>query len=282
MSAVELSSATKAYGSRVVVREVSFSLAAGEIVALLGHNGAGKTTLMKMMLGLTPVTAGRIRVLGHAPASAPAAIRRTLGFLPENVAFDPAMTGAEMLAFYATLKRRPAAEARALLDQVGLAEAASRRIGTYSKGMRQRLGLAQALLGDPKLLLLDEPTGGLDPELRQAFYAILAERARAGTAVMLSSHLLTELEERTGRILIMDRGNLVAAGTLDELRNRAGLPLRLRAVLADGTNAEAAVSSADKMARIREWANNPDIRDIHIEAPSLDDLYAHYTGGPLQ
>lgn len=277
--AVDLSSVTKIYGGNPAVREVSFRLAPGERVALLGHNGAGKTTLMKMMLGLTPVTDGQIRVLGHAPDAMPAQVRRNLGFLPENVAFDPAMTGREMLAFYGGLKMRPPAEAKALLEQVGLAEAAGRRIGTYSKGMRQRLGLAQALLGAPRLLLLDEPTSGLDPELRQVFYAILAQRAHDGAAVLLSSHLLTELEERTDRVLIMDRGRLAAAGTLGELRVRAGLPVKLRAVLADGTITEEEVAPASKMDQLRRWAARADLRDLHVEAPGLDDLYAHYTSG---
>lgn len=274
----ELSQVSKAYGRRTVVREVSFVLAAGERVALLGHNGAGKTTLMKMMLGLTPASGGKVRVLGHDPASEPAGVRRALGFLPENVSFDPAMTGREMLAFYARLKHRPAGEAAALLEQVGLAEAAGRRVGAYSKGMRQRLGLAQALLGSPRLLLLDEPTTGLDPELRQAFYAILAERARGGAAVMLSSHLLTELEERTDRILIMDRGRLVAAGTLDDLRAQAGQPVRLRAVLAGGAVEDIACSAHDKMAHLRALAARPEVADIQIELPTLDAVYAHYTG----
>lgn len=274
----ELSGVSKRYGRRTVVAEVSFALAPGERVALLGHNGAGKTTLMKMMLGLTPPSGGLVRVLGHDPAREPAGIRRALGFLPENVSFDPAMSGRAMLAFYARLKRRPAAEVDTLLRAVGLAEAAGRRVGAYSKGMRQRLGLAQALLGDPRLLLLDEPTSGLDPELRQAFYAILAERARTGTAVLLSSHLLTELEERTDRILIMDRGRLVASGTLDELRARTGRPVVLRALRSDGRDEVVTCPPTDKMARLRELVARPEIADVQIELPTLDDLYAHYTG----
>jgi Cu-processing system ATP-binding protein len=274
-----LTDITKSYGGRAVVRQVSFALAEGERVALLGHNGAGKTTLMKMMLGLTPVTDGMVRVLGHDPATAPAGIRRSLGFLPENVAFDPAMTGREMLAFYAGLKHRPAKEAAALLQQVGLAEAAGRRVATYSKGMRQRLGLAQALLGSPRLLLLDEPTSGLDPELRAVFYAILADRAAAGAAVMLSSHLLTELEERTDRILIMDRGRLKASGSLEQLRLHAGLPVRLRGRRADGRSVEIACLPAEKMARLRELTAQADLVDVVIDMPGLGDIYAHYTGG---
>ncbi|MGE5476349.1 MAG: ABC transporter ATP-binding protein [Bacteroidales bacterium] len=276
---LELAEVDKAYGARSVVRRVSFELGRGERVALLGHNGAGKTTLMKMMLGLTPASGGTIRVLGHDPAHVPVALRRLVGFLPENVAFDAALSGRDMLAFFASLKRRPDAEVDRLLDLVGLAAAAGRRIATYSKGMRQRLGLAQALLGNPRLLLLDEPTSGLDPELRAVFYAILAERAAQGAAVLLSSHLLTELEERTDRILVMDRGRLVASGTLEQLRVVAALPLRLRGILADGGVVELACAAADKMAHLRALAARADVVDVTIEAPGLAELYAHFTGG---
>ncbi len=277
--AAELAGVSKTYGVRTVVREVGFHLAPGERVALLGHNGAGKTTLMKMMLGLAPASGGHLRVLGHDPRRMPATTRRSLGFLPENVAFDPALSGRDVLGFFADLKRRPRAEPGRLLERVGLGEAAGRRVGTYSKGMRQRLGLAQALLGNPRLLLLDEPTTGLDPELRAVFYAILAERAAEGAAVLLSSHLLTELEERTDRVLIMDRGRLVAAGTLDDLRVQAGLPLRLRGTLADGGVIEETCGSSDKMARLRALLARADVVDVDILTPGLAELYAHFTGG---
>lgn len=270
-----LSSVTKAYGPRIVVRDVSFAVTPGERVALLGHNGAGKTTLMKMMLGLTDISSGEIRVFGHSPATLPAGLRRTIGFLPENVAFDPAMTGREMLGFYAGLKHRPGKEVAALLEQIGLSDAARRRIGTYSKGMRQRLGLAQCLLGAPRLLLLDEPTSGLDPELRQSFYAILAARAEAGAAVLLSSHLLTELEERTDRILIMDRGRLIASGSLEQLRRQAGCPVLIRATLADGAIIDRLCLPEHKLDVLRSLLARDDLRDVAVELPSLDAIYAH-------
>lgn len=276
---VELEAVGKRYGARAVVTDVSFALAGGERVALLGHNGAGKTTLMKIMLGLAPATSGTVRVLGHDPLTVPAHVRRALGFLPENVAFDPAISGRDTLAFFATLKRRPMGEVGELLALVGLGDAAGRRVGTYSKGMRQRLGLAQALLGSPRLLLLDEPTNGLDPEVRALFYAILAERAAGGAAVLLSSHLLTELEERTDRVLVMDRGRLVAAGTLEQLRAQTGLHLRLRGLRADGSVIEETCTAADKMARLRALAARADVVDIAIETPGLAQLYAHFTGG---
>ncbi len=277
MTAVAVEAAVKRFGGHAAVDGVSLRLEAGQRLALLGHNGAGKTTLMKLLLGLLRADGGTVSVLGGAPGRSEA--RRAVGFLPENVAFHDAMTGWEMITFYARLKRRPRDEAAALLRDVGLEAAAKRRVGTYSKGMRQRLGLAQALLGAPRLLLLDEPTTGLDPELRQAFYEIIRARAAAGCAVILSSHLLTELEERTDRIAIMDRGRVVAHGTLDQLRAAAGLPVVFRLALADGRSERVRAPVADKMATLRRLAADDAVRDIEVEPPSLDAVYAHFTEG---
>ncbi|MDU6141440.1 ABC transporter ATP-binding protein, partial [Bradyrhizobium sp.] len=146
---IHIADVIKHYNKVEAVRGVSFDLAAGEMVALIGHNGAGKTTLMKMMLGLIRPTRGTIAVLGENPAAGEFSSRRQLGYLPENVAFDAALSGRETQTFYARLKREPVQEALALLDIVGLGDAAKRRVNTYSKGMRQRLGLAQALIGRP-------------------------------------------------------------------------------------------------------------------------------------
>ena len=203
-------------------------------MALVGHNGAGKTTLMKLMLGLLRPSAGSVRVLGDDPATNGFAIRRRLGYLPENVSLNPALTGRETLAFYARLKGERVADAATLLDQVGIAGAASRRVATYSKGMRQRLGLAQALIGRPLILLLDEPTTGFDPELRQRFYEIIEEVRNRGATVLLSSHALAELGRYADRVIVMNRGRLVADGTLDALRRIARLPTRIRVTLKNG------------------------------------------------
>jgi Cu-processing system ATP-binding protein len=225
---VRVAGVTKHYGRIAAVTDVSFDLAKSEMVALIGHNGAGKTTLMKLMLGLIRCTRGSIEVLGDNPAAGQFAGRRHLGYLPENVSFDAALTGRETQTFYARLKREPVAKALELLDMVGLGPAAARRVGTYSKGMRQRLGLAQALIGRPWVLLLDEPTTGLDPELRQTFYEVIQRLAAEGTTVLLSSHALTELEERAGRVIIMNHGNKVADGSIEELRRLARLPTKIR------------------------------------------------------
>jgi Cu-processing system ATP-binding protein len=294
---VSISNVTKHYGRIAAVTDVSFELGAGETVALIGHNGAGKTTLMKLMLGLIRATGGSIAVLGDNPAAGEFSGRRHLGYLPENVSFDAALTGRETQTFYARLKREPAAKALELLDAVGLGAAAGRRVGTYSKGMRQRLGLAQALIGRPRVLLLDEPTTGLDPELRQTFYEVIQRLASDGTTVLLSSHALTELEERAGRVIIMNHGIKVADGSIETLRNIARLPTRIRLKVADlapgelpawlptgapsrrlnGHIVEIDAAPERKIEFLRcATAAGTTLEDVDLVPPSLDELYAHF------
>ncbi|OYD83699.1 ABC transporter ATP-binding protein [Azospirillum brasilense] len=276
---IRVEGVSKRYGDAFAVREVDLDLAAGECVAMVGHNGAGKSSLIKLMLGLTTPTAGSIRVLGGDPASAAAShIRRQVGFLPESVAFHPSMTGRETLDFYARLKRVPRDGNDALFERVGLEPAAvKRRVGTYSKGMRQRLALAQALLGGPKVLFLDEPTTGLDPALRQSFYEIVRDLRDAGTTVLLCSHALTELEGQADRVVVMNRGRKVADGSLATLRGLAQLPVRIRLTLPSGEVVETACANDDKVATLRQIAcEGPELADIEVVQPSLDEMYAHF------
>jgi Cu-processing system ATP-binding protein len=196
-AAIHLEGVAKHYGALAAVRNITLQLGEGQTVALVGHNGAGKTTLFKLMLGLTRSSAGTIRVLGADPLSPDGQrARLEIGYLPENVVFSSTLTGLETLQFYATLKRRSRSECVALLERVGLAHAARKRVSTYSKGMRQRLGLAQAVIGAPRLLFLDEPTTGLDPLVRQSFYELVGELRGRGVTAILSSHALSELEIR--------------------------------------------------------------------------------------
>ncbi|CAM5222074.1 ABC transporter ATP-binding protein [Bosea thiooxidans] len=294
---VEINNVTKRFGEVDAVRDVSFALPEGETIALIGHNGAGKTTLLKLMLGLIRPSSGSIRVLGEDPAAGEFAARRRLGYLPENVSFNSALTGRETLAFYARLKREGNGAPAPLLERVGLSHAADRRVGTYSKGMRQRLGLAQALLGAPRILLLDEPTTGLDPALRQSFYEIIEELREQGATVLLSSHALTELEERAGRVVIMNQGAKVADGNLDELRRIARLPTRIRLKVAasgiadvesrlvplgdwrrvNGHMLEIVAASDQKIELLRQaTAEGGHIEDVDVAPPTLDELYAHF------
>ena len=298
--AITLDRVSKRYGAREVVHGITLAIRAGESLALVGPNGAGKTTLMKMILGVTRPSGGSVRLHGVDPCgSFSAASRASIGYLPENVVFHGAMTGAELLAFYARLKGEAVSVCDRLLERVGLSEAANRRVRTYSKGMRQRLGLAQALLGHPRLLVLDEPTSGLDPTLREHFYRILAEQHAARTTALVSSHALTEIEGRVDRIAIVKDGSLLVCGTLEELRARASLPVRVRLMVDPGTAGAVAARigndiqfsnvndrtidlhclNGDKMTVVRRIAElGEPVNDVDILPPRLDQIYAHFAG----
>ncbi|WP_018858105.1 ABC transporter ATP-binding protein [Rhizobium sp. 42MFCr.1] len=293
---ISLEHVSKFYGDTAAINDVSFSLGEGELVALVGHNGAGKTTLIKAILGLLRPTDGKVRVLGEDPVSGNLVVRREVGYLPESVTFHLALTGREVLSFYAKLKRVPADRWRNLFDQVGLAQnAADRTVRTYSKGMRQRLGLAQALLGEPRLLLLDEPTSGLDPALRRSFYDLILDFQKKGTTVLLSSHALSELEERAERVVIINGGNKIADGTLDELRRIACLPTQIRFKPSSESAAhswfdgpvrwterkdkflEASVDHSEKIAVLSAVTSDPAaLTSMTVIEPTLDDVYAHF------
>ncbi|MBF0341485.1 MAG: ABC transporter ATP-binding protein [Magnetococcales bacterium] len=294
-SVIEVEAVVKAYPRHRALNGVSFTVPAGVCMALLGHNGAGKTTLMKLLLGLTRSTAGRIQVLGEDPARADLDFRRQIGFLPENVIFHDELTGEETLRHYARLKGEDPRRRGVLLERVGLADAAGRRVKGYSKGMRQRLGLAQALLGRPKLLMLDEPTTGLDPMLRQEFYRVIQELRAEGVTILLSSHVLTELEARTDLAMILEHGRISAFGTLEELRREAALPAVFRIRTRDpegvirsiGGEAEARrVGDAEvelttpveeKMVWLRRLMEaGMGVEDVEIQLPTLDHVYAHF------
>ncbi len=293
----ELTQVTKRLGASDVIHDMSLTLPMGECAALIGHNGAGKTTIMKLMLGLAHPTSGTIRVFDQAPAAA--RTRGLIGFLPENVAFSQALTGEELLAFYARLKGLASSGAK-LLERVGLGEASRRPVRTYSKGMRQRLGLAQALIGSPRFLLFDEPTTALDAALKDSFRGILCELRERGVTVLLSSHVLTEIEGHTDRLVILRNGRIIAEGPIEALQAEAKLPIRiwlstseapdlqqppawLRLVQhwkADGRTLELFVARRDKVAVLGAILQaGLSIEDIEISPPSLDQLYAHFAHG---
>jgi Cu-processing system ATP-binding protein len=296
---VVLEKTGKRYGRLAALEDASLALSAGETVALVGHNGAGKTTLMKLILGAIRPSSGSVRIDGVDPAGRRGAeIRRRLGFLPESVAFNGAMTGAELLDFYARLKRAPLAGNDALLRRVGIAEAAHRRVSTYSKGMRQRLALAQALIGEPAILLLDEPTSGLDPDSRRDVYETIDRLRGEGVAILISTHALAEVEPHVDRVALVHRGRLLAVGDMDALRRRVPLPLRVRIrvrrcttgrVLAQlseygevlsrtDQRLELAVAPADRWTLIHDLDRLRDVvEEVEIEAPGLDALYRRLT-----
>ena len=283
---------TKTFQEVRALDAVSLTVAPGERVALLGHNGAGKSTMMKIILGLIPYDSGEVVVTGAAPGSPEA--RANIAYLPENVAFHPALTGLEQIRYYLALRGESRSKALGLLERVGLAGAARRRIGTYSKGMRQRVGLAQALIGKPKLLVLDEPTSGLDPVSRRDFYALLDGLAADGASILLSSHALTEVEARTDRIVILSKGALVAEGSLADLRRLAALPVTLHVFPRNGSLPAIAAALPEasamdgglsmrcaqdaKLALLtRITALGGQVADLEVLPPSLEDMYSHFS-----
>ncbi|HCC33312.1 MAG TPA: multidrug ABC transporter ATP-binding protein [Clostridiales bacterium] len=220
MAIIEVRSLTKVYGREVACREICLSVEEGQIFGLLGRNGAGKTTLVKMLVGLIYPTAGEAEVAGYAPQDIRS--RRQIGFLPENFRFHGWLKGRELVAFHGRLAgldgrmaRRRAHEA---LELVGLAGEGQKLVANYSKGMQQRLGLAAALVGDPRVVFLDEPTSALDPLGRRHVREILLTLKEAGKTVFLNSHLLSEVEQVCDRVAIINQGTVVAAGRLDELQ----------------------------------------------------------------
>ena len=286
----------KHYGPIHAVDGVDLEVRSGELFGLIGHNGAGKSTMFKMMLGLIPLTAGEIRIDGApVPGSDFRAVRRKVGYLPENVVLYDNLTGAETLDFFARLKGVSPAQNAALLERVGLMHAAKRRVREYSKGMRQRLGFAQALLGTPRILFLDEPTTGLDPEAIRGFYAILRQLKGEGVTMVITSHFLAEIQERVDRLAIMAAGKVQATGTVQALREQMDLPLWFDVRVApedfeavrnalgglpvgaiEARDGRVAVQCARdaKMAVIAALASlNGKVRDLTVREPSLEDVF---------
>jgi Cu-processing system ATP-binding protein len=288
MFAVELQKVQQQYGKLTVLEDISWQLNKGEVLGLFGHNGAGKTTTVRLILGLIQASSGQVKVLGGS-AKQPA-IRQQIGFLPENIMFYPQLTGLETLQHFARLKNATGAQVQTLLEQVGLSAAAKQKVKTYSKGMRQRLGLAQALLGHPKLLILDEPTVGLDPIATTQLYQLINEVKDKGTSVIICSHVLPGVEPYIDKAIIMARGKIEALVNLYELREGAQLPVKMRVSgLVSPFTHEALIQSdtlvkgwqsftlpaTKKMAVLQALLTyNP--KDIEIQPPSLEDLYCFY------
>jgi ABC-type multidrug transport system ATPase subunit len=218
---------SKRFGAVTAVNGLSFSVEVGETFAVIGPNGAGKTTTLKMLLGLVRPDSGRVGIgPGRLPPADPRA-RHELGYVPQGVEFPPGRSVAEMLAFFADLRGLPAAAVTRALERVGLAGHAGRRASELSGGYTQRLSLAQALLGDPALLVLDEPTASLDPEATWEFRSLVETLRREGHTVLLCSHLLAEVERVADRVLILVDGRAAALERMDDLRARQMQATRL-------------------------------------------------------
>ena len=218
---------TKRYGELVAVNRLDLDVHAGEIFGLLGQNGAGKTTTILMLLGLSEPSEGQARVVGLDPARHPLEVKRRVGYLPDSVGFYPDLTGREILRYTARLNRLERREAEVAIDgvlaQVGLTHRANDRVEAYSRGMLQRLGIANALLKDPDVLILDEPTAAIDPlgvvEVLELMRALVRER---GIAILLSSHLLSQVQSVCDRVGIFAAGRLIGHGTVPQLAERYG------------------------------------------------------------
>ena len=217
---IELQSVSRWYGQVIGVNDVSGAITAG-ITALLGPNGAGKSTLIKLVTGQLRPSSGSVRVFERVPFANPAVFRQ-LGFCPESESLYDEMTGRQYVQFLAKLGGLHGGDLRAAVDQaidtVGMRDAAERRIGGYSKGMRQRIKVAQAIVHQPRLLVLDEPMNGLDPMARREMGDLLRAYAAEGRAVLISSHVLHEVEQLTDRIMLMYRGRLMASGSISAIR----------------------------------------------------------------
>jgi Cu-processing system ATP-binding protein len=296
-AAIEFTDVVKRYGIAAVVDGFRAAIPQGKVTGLLGHNGAGKTTLIKLVLGLIHPTAGTISVLGWAAGIRE--VRARIGYLPENVAFYSNLTGREVLDYFSRLKHVPCADGAALLVRVGLEAAADRPVRTYSKGMRQRLGLAQALLGSPELLLMDEPTTGLDPTATRQFFELIGELKAQGRTVVISSHLLAELEPHIANAVILREGRLVAQGAVADMHRAAALPDtiagrfsgKFNGLLSEPWIADLAprlrepllveldVPPHRKMEVMRRLMEVDTLSDITVKEPTLSRLYAAVGAG---
>jgi ABC-2 type transport system ATP-binding protein len=271
--AVETIGLGKRYGSVVALEDVTFSVQAGEVLGVLGPNGAGKTTAIRVLTTILEPSRGSFSVAG-IPHTRTAEIRRLVGVLPESAGYPARQTGEEYLRYFARLFGHSRASARALaeqlLAQVGLSERGHSLITTYSRGMRQRLGIARALVNDPRVIFLDEPTLGLDPAgQRQVLGLVRRITAERGATVLLSTHLLAEVEEVCSRVIILNRGRVAAEGTVSEITRRAAAPRSARLRVA-----------AEHVARAREaLVRSAGIERVEAADGQLGSLVALLDGG---
>jgi ABC-2 type transport system ATP-binding protein len=309
MAAIEAEALERTFAGGVrAVRGVDLEVAEGEIYGFLGPNGAGKTTTVRMLTTLLLPTGGSARVAGFDVEREAPAVRRAIGVALQEAALDPLMTGRELIRLQATLHGIPRQEGRrradSLLERVGLSGSADRRVGTYSGGMQRRLDLASALVHDPNVLFLDEPTTGLDPVSRKAIWEEVAKLNREGTTVFLTTQYLEEADRLANRVGIIDHGEIVAEGTPGSLKAEVGRP-HLELVLADGTaeQAERILASFGKplpskdgkalvelehgAAQVAQVVRALDDAGIAVESldlvePSLDDVFVEKTGYHLE
>jgi ABC-2 type transport system ATP-binding protein len=299
---LEVQNLTKRYDGIPVVKGISFAVARGEIFGLLGPNGAGKTTTILMLLGLSEISDGQARVLGYDPTRQPLQVKRRVGYLPDAVGFYDNLSAAENMRYTARLigLERGEREERiaSALSHVGLLEFGERRVGTFSRGMRQRLGLAEILMKNAEIAILDEPTSGLDPQATHELLEIIRDLKRHNVTVLLSSHLLDRVQSVCDRVALFNRGNIALIGTVPELGRQVlggGFRVEVEAEgqgLADRIQAVPGVQKVEVAGpnRIRLIADR-DVRPeaaaavigaggrllrLSVEEPSLEAIYTTY------
>ncbi|SEH66049.1 ABC-2 type transport system ATP-binding protein [Mycolicibacterium rutilum] len=308
--AIELHNVGKTFSGNVTaLRDVSFQVPTGSVCALLGHNGAGKTTVVKILSTLLRPTAGQALVAGYDVARQPGKVRASIGLTGQEAALDGALTGRENLVLFGRLRgmRRADARRRAaeLIEQFDMNHAADRRVGTYSGGMRRRIDIAAALVDEPRVLFLDEPTTGLDPRSRRDLWALVSGLKEQDITVLLTTQYLEEADVLSDSIVILDGGQVIASGTADDLKrlvgysycelspvNPADMP-QLAAAVADIEDAEidysantVAVPAPNGVATLVEMLRRVEtlgieLHDISLRKPSLDEVFLHLTPGTV-
>jgi ABC-2 type transport system ATP-binding protein len=265
---IETKDLTKKYGDFVAVDSLNLTVKQGEVFGLLGPNGAGKTTTILMLLGLTEPTSGRVKVLGFNPARQPLSVKSRAGYIPDQVGFYDELTARENLVYIARLnglsRQESSTRINEALEKVGLAEVADHSVKTFSRGMRQRLGVADVLIKNPQLIIMDEPTQGLDPELAREFLQLIRELAKSGITILLSSHLLYQVQEVCDRVGLFHQGHMVLKGTVTELAQKVlggGYHVRLHA---NGT----------KKSYEEELRKLPGVVEVNFKSPDIYTLVA--------
>jgi ABC-2 type transport system ATP-binding protein len=300
MAAIELNGVSKRYDDVVAVDDLDLTVREGEVFGFLGPNGAGKSTTINMLLDFVRPTEGRIEVLGRSAREESVAVRQRTGVLPEGFGVYDRLTGRKHVEF-AIESKEANDDPDALLERTGIADAADRKAGDYSKGMTQRLALAMALVGEPELLILDEPSTGLDPNGALEMREIVREEVARGATVFFSSHVLGQVEAVCDRVGILREGRLVAEDSVSGLREAAGTETTLRitterlpegtvervrglsgvsSVETDGTELRVAVENGSKTAVLNALEREGvGVRDFETEEASLEDLFRTYTEG---
>jgi ABC-2 type transport system ATP-binding protein len=278
---LELENVRKQYGSLVAVDGLSLRVARGEMFGLLGPNGAGKSTTVSLAVGLLAADSGRVLVDGRDPRAAE--VRRRLGVAPQSLALYDMLSGAENLRFFATMYGlagpRLSERVRWALEFVGLTDRARDRVAGYSGGMKRRLNLAAALMHDPELVLLDEPTVGVDPQSRNQIFENILALKRLGRTVIYTTHYMEEAERLCDRVAIIDKGTLLAEGTVGELLAAHGARPTLIVQTASG---EQRSETADPLGELNRLAASGGVLSFHMERATLEQVFLHLTGRSLR